>query len=97
MSTEHIFVLVLAAVVLYMNFKATALVLRDGLCERSQRLFQLLLVWLLPVLGAILVFAVHRPAEKPSGTYREPPDLGEDLGFSHHGGRGRSHDGGSDD
>jgi hypothetical protein len=77
-----------------MDVKATLLILRDSLSEPPQRLMQLLLVWLLPILGAIIV---HRPAEKHSGKYREQPDPGDDFGFPRHGRGGRSNEGGDDD
>ncbi len=32
------------------------------------------MVWLLPLLGALLVLAVDRAPEKPLGRYREPRD-----------------------
>lgn len=97
---ELLLVLVLLAIILWMNVKATLLVARDSLSERSQRILQLLLVWLLPVLGALIVFAVHRPPEKPSGKYREPAEPAEDFGFPRYGGRGgrdRSIDGTDDE
>jgi hypothetical protein len=96
MQKELVFVAVLGAVVFTMNIRATILVVRDSLSEPSQRLAQLLMVWLLPILGAIIVFAVHRPAEKPSGQYREMPDPGDDFGFPRHAGR-RASEGADDD
>lgn len=97
MSAELILLLALIGIVLWMDIKATMLILRDSLSEPRQRAVQLLMVWLLPILGAIIVFAVHRPAEKHPGTYREPPDPGDDFGFPRHSARGRSSDGGDDD
>ena len=71
-----------AAVPLWLNIKATAAVVRDPLSERWQKAAQLSLVWLLPVLGAIVVLAVHRSSEAPSRKYREPPDPGDDFALS---------------
>ena len=65
--------LVLAVLVLANGF-ASRVVLRDPYAERHQKLFQLLAVWILPVFGAILVFALHRKPEKPAGHYRESND-----------------------
>ena len=96
MQRELIFVVVLGAAVLTMNVWATILVVRDSLSERTQRIAQLLMVWLLPILGASIVFAVHRSAEKPSGKYREMPDPGDDFGFPRHAGR-RTTEGTGDD
>ena len=83
----------LVAVVVWMDVKATNLVLQDTLSEPSQRLMQLALVWLLPVLGALIVFAVHRPAEKHPGRYREPSEPYDDFGFPRYGGRRTGEDG----
>lgn len=60
--------------VLWLNIKATKAVLRDDLSDRNQRLMQLALVWLLPVIGAVIVLAVNRPAEKASRKYRDAPE-----------------------
>ena len=69
----------LIAPLLWLDVKATRMIVLDPLSERTQRILQLLLVWLLPLLGALLVLAVHRSAEKPSRKYREPQEPGEDL------------------
>jgi hypothetical protein len=71
--------IVLIVGVLVANIIATRLVLRDDLLERGQRVFQLLVVWLVPILGAIGVFAIHRSHEQAPGGYRNPPDPGEDF------------------
>lgn len=83
----------LTMIVIWMDVKATLLVMHDILSEPQQRFMQLALVWFLPVLGAIIVFAVHRPAEKHPGKYREPPDPGDDFGFPRHSGRRSGSDG----
>ena len=61
------------------NGFATRVVLRDRFAERHQRIFQLLAVWLVPVFGAILIFALHRKPEAPSRKYRDAPDPGDDF------------------
>jgi hypothetical protein len=77
--------------ILLLQVKASIFVLRDELSEPIQRAVQFLLIWLLPIIGAIIVLAVHRPPEKASGKYREQPDPGDDYGFpALRGGRGRS-------
>jgi hypothetical protein len=78
------------AVILWMEIKATLIVLRDSLSEPRQRVMQLALIWLLPLLGAIVVLAVHRPVEKHSGKYREKSDPGDDFGFPWKNARGHS-------
>jgi len=96
MQKEIIFIATLGFVVLTMNFWTTFIVVRDSLSESPQRIAQLMMVWLLPILGAIIVFAVHRSAEKFSGKYREQPDPGDDFGFPLHAGR-RTSEGRDDD
>lgn len=96
MPMELILFVALITIVAWMNVKATLLILHDTLSEPRQRLMQLALVWLLPVLGAIIVFAVHRPAEKHPGKYREPPDPGDDFGFPRYSGKRSAGDGDDD-
>lgn len=65
-------------VILALNVKATLLVVSDQLSERNQRLIQICLVWLLPIVGAFIVLAVHRGEEKHSGQYsRESENKGD--------------------
>ncbi|WP_395055485.1 hypothetical protein [Polaromonas sp.] len=64
------------------NGMATRLVLRDEVVSREQRIAQIFLVWLIPIIGAVLVFAVHRRPEAASRKYREAPDPGDDFGLS---------------
>ena len=94
---DLVFVLALVVIVFWMNIKATLLVVRDSLSDARQRLLQLLMVWLLPILGAVIVFSVHRPTEKHSGNYREPADAGGDFEFPRHNRRERSNAGLGDD
>jgi len=68
--------------VLALNLRATFAIARDTLSERSQKFWQLVLVWLLPLLGAIIALAVHRRTEEPSRKYREPLDAGDDFALS---------------
>ena len=46
---------------LWLNVKATLLVWRDTLSEKPQKVAQLLLVWLLPFVGAIVVLVTCSP------------------------------------
>ncbi len=59
----------------WLNVKATLAVRRDPLSDTSQKTAQLLLVWLLPLIGAVVVLAVHRPKEKHSGRYPSENEL----------------------
>lgn len=56
------------------NVVATWIALRNSYTERRQKLAQVLGVWFIPVLGAILIFAIYRKPEKPTGEYRESAD-----------------------
>jgi len=79
---ELAFALFAVAVPLCLNVLATRAVLRDAFAERLQKVAQVLLVWLVPLIGAIVVLAVHRRPEVPSRKYRESPDPGDDFAFS---------------
>jgi hypothetical protein len=88
METVIAYVYVLIAVWLAMNAWATSVVIRDPYSERRQKAFQLAAVWLVPIFGLILVFALHRKPEPPTGTYRQsqvPP--WDDITTTRHVGR----------
>lgn len=71
--------IVAVAIPLWLNVWATRMILQDALSERPQKRAQLLLVWLLPLLGAIVTLAVHRKEEKALGVYPVEKDLNTDL------------------
>ncbi len=77
---EIAFVIVLIAMLLIANAFATWRVKRDEFAEPWQRIAQLIAIWLVPVIGAIIVFAIHRRSEEPSRQYRKIPDPGDDYG-----------------
>ena len=83
---EFLLLAFIAIVLLGLNVKASLLISRDTLSTSSQRLWQFALVWLVPVLGAVITLAVHRPLEEPSRRYRTQPDPGDDFAMS-----GRTH------
>jgi ABC-type nickel/cobalt efflux system permease component RcnA len=88
METVIAYVYVLVAVWLAMNAWATSVVLRDPYAERHQKAFQLAAVWLVPIFGLILVFALHRKPDPPTGTYRQPQEPGwDEAGATRHVGR----------
>jgi hypothetical protein len=76
---DYLILGVIAATVLSLNGLASFAVLKYDLSERTQRIAQLLIVWLLPLLGALLVLAVHRKPQKPSGQYPDRTDYGPDA------------------
>lgn len=76
---EIVLTIVAVAIPLWLNVWATRMILQDALSERPQKIAQFLLVWLLPLLGAIVVLAVHRKEEKGPGVYPAEKDLNNDL------------------
>ena len=88
---EYALVAFLLAPLIAANGVATRLVLRDEVISRKQRIVQVFLVWLVPIIGAVLVFAVHRRPEAASRKYREAPDPGDDFGLSGRGSRTSHH------
>lgn len=69
-------------ILLGLNLTASAAIVKDQDCERRQRAAQLLIVWLLPLVGSLLVLGVRRPQEEPARRYRGEPDPGSDFGMS---------------
>lgn len=69
----------LAAIVLWLNAKASLAILGDPLSSPKQRTLQLLIVWLVPLIGALMVLAMHRPTEKYSGKYGEESPTPDDF------------------
>lgn len=64
-------------IILWLNAKATLAVKHDAYSLKLQKLVQLLIIWVLPIVGSVIVLAMHRPGEKHPGIYREeigPPD-----------------------
>ena len=72
------------------NGFATRLALRDRYAERHQKIFQCLAIWLVPVVGEILVFGMHRNPEKSTGRYPESPSPVDDFADGKRVGRGIS-------
>ncbi len=76
-----IVLLLILVFIALMNVAATVLVIRDEYCESRQKVLQIVLVWIVPILGALAVLAVHRKPEKLSGSYRREDDgIGYDFG-----------------
>jgi hypothetical protein len=66
-----------------LNTWTTRAVLHDDLSSRGQRAAQIAIVWLVPLLGALLTLYLKREKIEPStGRYREEPDPGDDFAFS---------------
>jgi hypothetical protein len=72
------------AAILILNALATHAVLTDELSTHKQRAGQIAVIWLMPLVGALLTLRLKRKEpEKPLGRYREPPDAGDDFGYAH--------------
>ena len=54
----NIVLLILVAIILVLNVKATWVLVRSTYYDAKQKLFQLALVWLIPILGAVLVWSL---------------------------------------
>ncbi len=70
---------VIFVVLLGLNVKATVAIYRDSLSEALQRWVQFLLVWLLPIIGSVVVLAVHRQTEEASGKYQKQSGEIDDI------------------
>jgi hypothetical protein len=79
---ERFLVLAALSVPLALNLWATRLVCADESLSKNQRRAQLVLVWVLPFVGAVLVLGVHRKDEPPSRKYRTESDPGDDYTLS---------------
>jgi hypothetical protein len=79
---DIVLIALILVILMGMNLVATRAVIRDDFSGRGQKIAQLLSVWLIPLLGALVVLGVHRREEKSSGKYREIPDPGDDFAAS---------------
>ncbi|HEY4120548.1 MAG TPA: hypothetical protein VGM56_21940 [Byssovorax sp.] len=69
MSGFEIFVLVLAVAVVGFQIWLTARVFKSGLYDKKQKVWQTQIIWLIPVIGAGLVFSILQEdarAQRPS-------------------------------
>jgi hypothetical protein len=78
---------ILVAGWLLANVLATRLVLRDIDAEGHQRWVQLLAVWLVPVIGAVVIFGIHRRSEASPRKYPEAEEPSAGLIDAHQVGR----------
>jgi hypothetical protein len=61
-----------AGLLLVVNCFVSIIVLRDSGITAVQKLLQLLVIWALPLLGAVVVYLVHGSDDEPRGP-AEPP------------------------
>jgi len=80
---NNIFALVLIASIVFLNVLATVAVRRDEFSEPLQKVVQVSLIWIIPLLGALLVLGVHRKKEEPSRSYRLDHAGAPDYSASH--------------
>ena len=72
-----ILLILIASVVLALNIKATWLLNRNAYYDANQKIFQLALIWLVPILGAVLVWSLT--ADAPQGRFTT--DLSDHVGY----------------
>jgi hypothetical protein len=90
-------------IVVVLNLVATGCLMPSAVYSASQKTLQLVLIWVLPFVGAILVFIVlahdrNSASRNPLSNDEEPwlPGIGPESDRGHHGGGfgdGGSHDG----
>lgn len=79
MTSLTVTALFFVALIVCGNVVSTRLVLMDKLSERRQKLLQLVFIWLLPGIGAAVVYAVmHEPKMKNAAPPPRETSLGED-------------------
>jgi hypothetical protein len=87
--------LVALVLLVALNLTATGRLVRSDMCSTNQRLAQLLVIWLIPIAGAMLVLAVLKPPREP--VRNSPSDMSpvrddlwlvarSDVDTSYHGG-----------
>jgi hypothetical protein len=64
MSVFEIFIIALALALVSFQGWLTVRVFRSGLYERKQKIWQAQLIWLLPIIGAGLVFSILNEDQK---------------------------------
>ena len=79
---ELVLTLAVLSIPIGLNIWAMWLVVNDSLTEGKQKAGQLAVVWILPVIGAIITLAVHQKSEPPPRRYRELPEPGDDFARS---------------
>ncbi|SHG77329.1 hypothetical protein [Massilia sp. CF038] len=70
-TTEYLIVGLVPVALLAINAQATRRVLQDDLSEPKQRLAQFGMIWFVPLLGSLMVLAMHREPPAPSGQYSQ--------------------------
>lgn len=76
--------LILLAIVAAINVKATFVLAHSTYYSPKQKLFQLVIVWLLPVVGAVLVWSLATDTKIKQSTTNLQDHSGYDDGYIRH-------------
>jgi hypothetical protein len=76
----NIVLLILVAIILALNVNATWVLVRASYYDTRQKLFQLVLIWLIPILGAILVWSLATDSSGKRATTDLTDGSGSDDG-----------------
>jgi hypothetical protein len=78
MAMKNIFLIFIFFVLVCANISATFIVIRNEFSGNRKIFLQIMFVWLVPVFGAMIVYALFRePKSRHRGSYREKEELGE--------------------
>jgi len=75
----------LFTILLLINFIVTYKLLKDDVYEKRQKTIQIFIIWLLPVIGALVVFLfLHRESKNKNNPYggSKSNDFYESSGYS---------------
>ena len=74
--------LLLIALLAVANIYVTLRVVRDTVSETRQKAVQVLVIWLVPALGAIVTWLLisHEPKQAELGYSEVPPDMSSNIG-----------------
>lgn len=85
MPMENILLIFIFLSLVCANIFATFIVVRNEFSENRKIFLQIVFVWLVPVFGALIVFALLREAKsKHHGSYRDIGELGENPNVGLH-------------
>jgi phosphate/sulfate permease len=84
METSHLFIFAAIGIALLINIAVSVMIARRDNFEKAQKVLQVLLVWLIPFLGGIIVWAILRsityePPKKPNKEFGSGP---QDSGYA---------------
>jgi len=78
MDRMEIILLIGLVALIALNVYASRQCFRDTFSTRRQRFLQIIFIWVLPFVGAVLALRLlNNVPEQSSGAYREEPNMGE--------------------